>query len=80
MPFFRRRRPENLAGLIEQRQQLAAELAQVDEDAAWASTSDDPLEASDGRELRRQADALRRSIADLDTRIEGARNALEPPP
>ena len=79
MPLFRRRRPEDLAGLIEQRQQLAAELAQVDADAAWATTSDDMLEAAEGRELRRQADALRRSIADLDDRIIAAREALEPP-
>lgn len=59
--------------------QLAAELEQVEADAAWASASDDRLEQADGHDLRRQADALRRSLADLDGRIAAARDALQPP-
>lgn len=78
MPLFRRR-SESLPRLLEQREQLAAELRQVDEDAAWATASDDRVEAADGHDLRRQAEALRRSIGDLDARIDVARDALEPP-
>jgi hypothetical protein len=61
---------------MEQRAQLAAELEQLDADAAWASASDDQLELADGRDLRRQADALRRSIAEIDRRIEDARDQV----
>ena len=76
MAIFRRRRPENLVALIEQRAQLVAELEQVDADAAWSAASDDRLELADANDLRRQADALRRSLADLDQRIDQARRAL----
>lgn len=77
--FGRRNRGENLATLMERRVQLAAELEQVEADAAWATASDDRLEQADGRDLRRQADALRRSLAELDGRIAAAREALQPP-
>jgi hypothetical protein len=78
MPLFRRRR-DDLGSLLEQRAQLAAELEQVDADAAWAAASDDRLELNDALDLRRQADALRRSLHDLDARIDAARDALQPP-
>ncbi|HVM08884.1 MAG TPA: hypothetical protein VM345_10490 [Acidimicrobiales bacterium] len=78
MPLFRRRR-DDLGSLLEQRAQLAEELEQVDADAAWAAASDDRLELNDARDLGRQADALRRSLRDLDARIEAARAALRPP-
>lgn len=79
MPLFRRRRPEDLGRLLEQRDQVAAELEQVEADAAWAAASDDRIELSDAADLRRQAEALRRSLADLDARIDVARDALQPP-
>lgn len=79
MPLFRKKRGEDLAMLMERRVQLAAELEQVEADAAWASASDDRLELADAHDLRRQADALRRSLTDLDARIEAARDALQPP-
>jgi len=69
MPLFRRRRPKNLAQLVARRDQLAAELGAIDADAAWTAASDDPMELADSASLRRQADALRRSIADLDDAI-----------
>ncbi len=68
MGLFRRRRSD-LASLLERRAQLAAELEVVDADAAWASVSDDAAELADGRSLRRQTDALRRALADLDRQI-----------
>jgi hypothetical protein len=75
--LFRRRQP-NLAGLLERREQLLAEIETVDADAAWASVSDDAAELADGRSLRRQTDALRRALADLDRQIAAAReNASE---
>lgn len=79
MPLFRKKRGEDLAMLMERRVQLAAELEQVEADAAWAAASDDRLELADAHDLRRQADALRRSLADLDARIDAARDALQPP-
>lgn len=77
--FGRRRRVDDLGPLLERRAQLAAELEQVDADAAWSAASDDRLEQADGADLRRQADALRRSLVDLDRRIDAAREALRPP-
>jgi hypothetical protein len=76
MAIFRRRSrgAGDVPRLLEQRAQLAAELEQVDADAAWASASDDQVELADAKDLRRQADALRRSIADLDRRIDAARD------
>jgi hypothetical protein len=68
-----RRRPPDLDRLLERRQQLVAELDAVDGDAAWASVSDDPEELADSRSLRRQTDALRRALADLDRQIAVAR-------
>ena len=76
MPLFRRRaRVDDVPRLVAQRDQLAAELELVDADAAWATASDDREEVADGRHLRKQADALRRSIAELDERIAAARQA-----
>ncbi|MDQ1490102.1 MAG: hypothetical protein QOJ23_2616 [Actinomycetota bacterium] len=60
--------------LLERRAQLVAELEVVDADAAWASVSDDVGELADGRALRRQTDALRRALADLDRRIAAERD------
>jgi len=73
MGLFRRRRPD-LAALLERRAQLEAELEAVDADAAWTSVSDDPGELADARSLRRQADALRRALAELDGRIAAERD------
>jgi hypothetical protein len=73
MGLFRRRR-QDLASLLERRAQLVAELEVVDADAAWASVSDDAGELADGRALRRQTDALRRALADLDRQIAAARD------
>ena len=70
-----RRRPPDLAGLMERRAQLVAELEAVDADAAWTSVSDDAEELAEGRSLRRQTDALRRALADLDRRIATARQS-----
>ena len=67
-----RRRPPDLASLMERRAQLVAELEAVDADAAWTSVSDDQEELAEGRSLRRQADALRRALADLDRQIASA--------
>lgn len=75
MGFFRRRRPD-LASLLERRAQLVAELEVVDADAAWASVSDDAIELADARSLRRQTDALRRALADLDRQIAAERDRL----
>lgn len=67
-----RRRPPNLATLMERRAQLVAEIEAVDADAAWTSVSDDAAELSESRSLRRQTDALRRALADLDRQIAAA--------
>lgn len=68
-----RRRPPDLNRLLERREQLAAELEAVDADAAWTSVSDDPEELGESRSLRRQTDALRKALADLDRQIATAR-------
>ena len=70
-----RRRPADLTKLMERRAQLVAELEAVDADAAWTSVSDDPEELAEGRSLRRQTDALRRALADLDRQIATARQS-----
>ena len=64
-----RRRPPDLATLMERRAQLMAEIEAVDADAAWTSVSDDAAELAESRSLRRQTDALRRALADLDRQI-----------
>ncbi|HEX2289926.1 MAG TPA: hypothetical protein VHH53_06975 [Pseudonocardiaceae bacterium] len=51
---------------------LLAEIEAVDADAAWTSVSDDPAELAESQSLRRQADALRRALADLDRQIASA--------
>jgi hypothetical protein len=71
-----RRRPPDLASLLEKRAQLAAELEAVDADAAWTSISDDPAELADSASLRRQTEALQRALADLDRRIAAERDRL----
>ena len=68
-----RRRPPDLASLLERRAQLLAEIEAVDADATWTSVSDDQAELAESRSLRRQTDALRRALADLDRQIEGLR-------
>jgi hypothetical protein len=68
-----RRRPPDLASLLERRVQLLAEIEAVDADATWASVSDDQAELADARSLRRQTDALRRALTDLDDQIAAAR-------
>jgi hypothetical protein len=73
MGFFRRR-PPNLATLLERREQLLAEIEAVDADAAWTSVSDDAAELAESQSLRRQTDALRRALADLDRQIAAARD------
>jgi hypothetical protein len=73
MGLFRRRRPD-LASLLERRVQLVAELEVVDADATWGSVSDDSEELADARSLRRQTDALRRALADLDRQIAAERD------
>jgi hypothetical protein len=65
-----RRRPPDLASLLERRAQLLAEIEAVDADATWASVSDDQAELADARSLRRQTDALRRALTDLDGQID----------
>lgn len=75
MGLFRRRRPD-LASLLERRAQLVEEIDAVDADAAWSSVSDDAAELAEGRSLRRQADALRRALADLDRQIAAERDRL----
>jgi hypothetical protein len=71
-----RRRPANLATLTERRAQLVAELEAVDADAAWTAVSDEAEELAESRSLRRQADALRRALADLDRQIDAERGRL----
>jgi hypothetical protein len=68
-----RRRPPDLTTLLERRSQLVAELEAVDADAAWTAVSDEAAERAESRALRRQTDALRRALADLDRRIDAAR-------
>ena len=70
-----RRRPPDLDRLLEQRVQLTAEIEAVDADAAWTLVSDDAAELAEGRSLRRQTDALRRALADLDRQIATARQS-----
>ena len=48
----------------------------VDADPAWSSVSDDAGELADARSLRRQTDALRRALGDLDRRIAPERDRL----
>ncbi|HEX7167926.1 MAG TPA: hypothetical protein VF230_13190 [Acidimicrobiales bacterium] len=74
MPLFRRR-PEDISTLMVKRQQLLAEIEAVEADVAWTAASDDNMELAESRRLRRQADALRRSLADLDERIVAAGRA-----
>ena len=69
MPLFRREGKKTFAQLVEERAQLVAELEAIDEDVAWTAASDDRMELAESSSLRRQADALRKSIADLDRRI-----------
>jgi hypothetical protein len=68
-----RRRPPNIATLLERRAQLVAELEAVDADATWTAVSDDAEELAESRSLRRQTEALRRALADLDRQIVAAR-------
>ena len=70
-----RRRPPDLASLLERRTQLVAEIETVEADAAWAGVSDDPEELADSASLQRQTTALRKALADLDRRIAAARDA-----
>jgi transcription elongation GreA/GreB family factor len=70
MPLFGRgRRGKTFAELVEERAQLVAELEAIDADVAWTAASDDRMELAESSSLRKQADALRRSIAELDRRI-----------
>jgi hypothetical protein len=78
MGFFRPR-PPDLAKLEARREQLLAEIEVVDADAAWTSLSDDTLELAEGSSLRRQTDALRRALADLDHQIADARRRHDDP-
>ena len=73
MALFGRRRRKSLTDLLDQRAQLIAELEAVDADAAWTAASDDKVELAESARLRRQADALRRSLATLDADIAAAR-------
>ena len=69
--LFRRRRDRaaEIARLRSQREQVAAELEAVSEDAAWAEMSDERLERSEGSQLARQAKALRAELARIDQRL-----------
>jgi NAD(P)H-dependent FMN reductase len=69
-----RRRPPDLATLLERRAQLVAELEAVEGDAAWTAASDDAEELAESRSLSRQTEALRRALADLDGQIATARD------
>jgi hypothetical protein len=71
-----RRRPPNLATLLEKRAQLLAEIEAVDEEAAWTAVSDDAAELAESTSLRRQTGALRRALADLDRQISAERDRL----
>jgi hypothetical protein len=70
-PLFRRRRDPGaeIARLRVQREQIAAELEAVSEDAVWAELSDERLERSEGSQLARQAAALRAELARIDQRL-----------
>ena len=68
-----RRRTANLATLLGKRAQLVAEIEAVESDAAWTAVSDDAEELAESRSLRRQTDALRRALVDLDGQIAEAR-------
>ena len=68
VPLFGRRKP-TLESLVAQRRQLAEELELLDADAAWTAASDDKAELAESARIRRQADAIRRSIADVDRQI-----------
>jgi hypothetical protein len=69
--LFRRRRDPaaEIARLRAQREQVAAELEAVSDDAVWAEMSDERLERSEGVQLARQADALRAELARIDQRL-----------
>lgn len=72
MSWLPRRRSDPAAEVVRlraQREQLAAELAAVSEDASWAELSDNRLERSDGAQLARQAEALRAELARTDRRL-----------
>ena len=70
MSWFRRRNPQaEIARLRAQREQVAAELEAVAEDANWAELSDERLERSEGSQLARQARALRAELNRIDQRL-----------
>ncbi len=69
LPRRRRDLSAQIVRLRAQREQLAAELAAVSEDAAWAEASDNRLERSDGAQLSRQASALRAELQRIDQRL-----------
>ncbi len=69
LPRRRRDLSAEIVRLRAQREQLAAELAAVSEDAAWAEASDNRLERSDGAQLSRQASALRAELQRIDQRL-----------
>jgi hypothetical protein len=69
LPRRRRNPAADVVRLRAQREQVAAELAAVSEDAAWAGVSDDRLERSDGAQLSRQAKALRAELSRIDQRL-----------
>jgi hypothetical protein len=69
-----RRGPPILATLLDR--QLVAELETVEGDAAWTAASDDAEELAESRSLRRQTEALRRALTDLDGQIAAARERL----
>ena len=66
-------RYQNVATHIErhrqQRDQLVAELAEVDERIAWDRLSDELSDRHEAAQWQKQADALRRSIDRLDLEI-----------
>lgn len=70
-PLFRRRRDSaaEIARLRTQREQVAAELEAVSDDASWAELSDETLERSEGSQLARQAKALRAELGRIDQRL-----------
>ena len=70
-----RRRPEDISALFAKRSQLLAEIEAIEADAAWTAASDDNFDLAESRRLKRQADALRRSLVDLDERIVAAGRA-----
>lgn len=70
-PLFRRRRDPaaEIARLRTQREQVAAELEAVSEDASWAELSDERIDRSEGEQLARQAKALRAELARIEQRL-----------